>query len=160
MPQNCILNVADLLQKEIGTQKTYQVSLSRLDIDQEVLLKTPAEGTVTVVKVEEGGLLVSFHLNLVVEVECARCLKRFNLPVRLNYTDEFSIQNPESTNQITPQNTIDLLPSIIQEIILALPLKPICQMTCQGIKIGAKNVYPKTKKISCPPRHAKGSPGT
>jgi len=160
MVQNYILSVADLLQKEIGTQKTYQLSLPRLDIDKEVFLKTPVEGTVTIVKVEEGRLFVSFHLNLVVELECARCLKRFNLPLRLNYTDEFSIQNSESENQITPQNTINLLPSITQEIILALPLKPICQMTCQGIKIGAKNVYPKTKKISGPSRHTKGSSGT
>lgn len=98
-------------------------------------------------EVDRYGLdiFVQIAFSAVVIQECARCLERFDLPVRGNTavtihhgaerggrdegsgTDFFYDEGNED---------VDLSPAIFDELMLALPLKPLCSDECRGIRAG------------------------
>ncbi|MFH1037969.1 MAG: DUF177 domain-containing protein [PVC group bacterium] len=71
-------------------------------------------------------LLVRGRLQTRVRFSCARCLKNVELPLKV---PGFDVQKEVAD----PAGTIDLTDEIRTDIILALPLKPLCQPGCRGI---------------------------
>jgi len=99
------------------------------------------------VHLERHGLdiLVRGHLEGSLQVSCSRCLKRFSQPIEADF-DLLLAPGPETVGQEEEElSKADLdvdfysgevvnLESILREqILLALPLKPLCAETCRGI---------------------------
>ena len=73
---------------------------------------------------------------------CSNCLCRVQIDMSYKLDELFVQQDAdlsllceddqENCNYIVGQE-IDLLPSIRQEILLSLPMKPLCQETCKGL---------------------------
>jgi len=71
-------------------------------------------------------LLVRGRLETTGSFTCARCLKEFTGPLRVNdFGREKEIGSEEEK--------IDLTPDIREDIILAIPAKPLCRADCRGI---------------------------
>ncbi|HUI92975.1 MAG TPA: DUF177 domain-containing protein [Chitinivibrionales bacterium] len=114
-----------------------------------------AEGLVTAgdvaCKAEIDRLQSQIHLKLtydcVVRTQCSRCLAPVDCPV----SGEFRIVMQEKSrvparNALPDEevdlffteadDTVDLAPLIYEEILLSLPMKPLCSESCTGIPAG------------------------
>jgi uncharacterized protein len=98
-----------------------------------------------------------------VQVECARCCKLFDFPVQGDFrivcvhrsvegnAGKNSGFSEEDIDFIFDDTTdeIDLTPLIYEEIMISLPMKPLCSEECTGISL--------QKKDSGPPAAARGN---
>jgi len=92
------------------------------------------------------SVLVRGTFTTVVELECSRCLENYQHPVKIELEEEFShnplnfskgeveIKAQDFVYPIEEDNTIDLTEVIRQNLMLALPMKTLCQPDCAGIK--------------------------
>lgn len=84
-----------------------------------------------------------------VELECSRCLKKFSSPLlvkikedfakypgssRFNKGRELELRDEDFVFPIEKDNAIDISEVIRQNLLLALPAKPLCSTKCQGLK--------------------------
>lgn len=131
-----ILDVSSLLSSEIGTTEKIEIKENLKEVDEEVKVKKPISGTLILSHLDDNSLSGLFNLKTEVELSCIRCLKKFNLPLILNYEQAFSLQKQDDVFPIFSNRTIDLYPSIRQEILLSIPIMPICNKRCKGVGRG------------------------
>lgn len=80
-----------------------------------------------------------------VEVECSRCGKKFRLPLTANISEEYSkniprkpvkkgieLKEEDFVYPIEKDNTLDLGETIRQNLLLVLPIMPLCKQACEG----------------------------
>ncbi|MGB9612882.1 MAG: YceD family protein [Candidatus Margulisiibacteriota bacterium] len=82
------------------------------------------------------------------ELECARCLKKFDAPLTAEVEEEYAKNQPEPKKlkekeielteedfiyPISKDNTLNLEEIIRQNLILTLPIKPLCSPECKGL---------------------------
>ena len=133
-----LIDVSDLIGKQVGTSKIVEIAEKIPSLDEEnYKIPKKVSGQISLTKIEKG-IIGNFQLIAEVELVCVRCLKKFHLPVELKYNQEFSYATAKPLNpdiQYTIyENQVDVLPSIQQEIMLAIPVKPLCNSKCK-IKI-------------------------
>lgn len=132
---NLKLKIADLLGQSVGTNQRIQISQNIPSPDPDnIKNELRVTGKITLTKLEPE-ILGSFDFKTQVALLCSRCLKKFKLPVHLKYEQEFSYadskrKNPDLLYTIE-QDNLDILPSINQEILLTIPLKPLCNKNCK-----------------------------
>lgn len=93
-----------------------------------------------------SSVLVNMVLETEAEFECSRCLGRFRCPFTCRIDEEYSILPPvpaagkkkelelkekDFVYPIGKDNTLDLDEIIRQNLILALPIKPLCGPDCK-----------------------------
>jgi uncharacterized protein len=113
------------------------------------------------------SVLVSGTLKTTVRMSCSRCLKNFDLPVILGIEEEYSKNAPvirvkkageeielkekDFVFEIGKDNIIDLGEAIRQNIMVNLPIKPVCNKACklpEPLKDKKKNVDPRLAKLA------------
>ena len=88
----------------------------------------------------EDSVLVRGRLRIVLACECVRCLKAFEHPVALeDWICHLPLQGDDKAHVVN--DCLDLTPYVREDILLALPLHPLC-----GSKCGELTYPPKTKK--------------
>ncbi|MFA5034789.1 MAG: DUF177 domain-containing protein [Candidatus Margulisiibacteriota bacterium] len=93
-----------------------------------------------------SSVLVKGTLQTEIELECARCLKSYRRPIKLeieeNYAREITTQRKgkeielkesDFVYPIDNDNCIDLDELIRQNILLSLPIKSLCDINCKGV---------------------------
>lgn len=130
--QTYILDVAKIINAEIGSSLKYRINKQIKNID-EIKIKNNISGEVIFNRVKTDKLLGLFQINTILELTCVRCLKKFKKPVNLFYEQEFSMHPQEDEFPILPNKTVDIFDSIRQELILSIPTKPLCRINCKGI---------------------------
>lgn len=73
---------------------------------------------------ENGNLFVQLTVITRFELECARCLKKIEIPVEEKFDLDYNIKG---------KTTLDIAPDIRQEMILEYPMKPLCHELCKGL---------------------------
>jgi hypothetical protein len=68
-----------------------------------------------------------FKIEGEIEQICSRCGNTFPLKNLLSFNQVFTFDNSEENLQINKNKTINIFPVVIQEIILAIPIKPLCK---------------------------------
>ena len=85
-----------------------------------------------------------------VKISCCRCLKSFDLSIETEFTATAIPQHDDAPSgseekeeiELTPEEMdvlhysgdhIDLKEEVTQQIIMALPIKPLCRKTCKGL---------------------------
>jgi uncharacterized protein len=79
-----------------------------------------------------------------VQLECSRCLEQYEL--KLNGEVDFSIREKHPKEQIDPaevpdneiviemvQTEVDIVGPVREALIVAMPFRPLCRETCQGL---------------------------
>ena len=82
-------------------------------------------------------------------IQCSRCLEPFNMKIETDFTSTAmpeipSAIDPETVNDVELEtdeidvisysgDSIDLSDEIAQQLIMALPLKPLCREACKGL---------------------------
>jgi uncharacterized protein len=125
------------------------------DINEEAKVSFPEDGLnlTRPVKIDlhlvntGASVLVSGALATEAELECSRCLKKFKRPVVARVEEEYvrgPLPSPQKKGKETelkpddfvyplgPDETLDLGEAIRQNLMLALPIKPLCREACKG----------------------------
>lgn len=139
------INVAQLLKAPTGAARRFHLSEEIEDIDQDLRVVAPVEGTVTLIRTADG-VLVSASLESVVELECCRCLEPFTMKVELEIEEEFEpsvdvhtgaklpvLATEEDATVVDEHHVLDLTEVVRQSLFLALPLSPVCTRDCAGL---------------------------
>ncbi|MDY7019382.1 MAG: DUF177 domain-containing protein [Chloroflexota bacterium] len=135
-----LINVAQLLKKPIGSSHNYEVA--------EIINEQAAnyiKGKITLIRTNRG-ILVQGKLYAELELMCSRCLDFFLCPISFSLEEEaipsldvtsglpFSLSEDFESFTIDNNHLLDLGELICQYILLNLPMKPLCQPNCAGIK--------------------------
>lgn len=150
-----IFNVAQLLKEQIGATRRLELSTPLLMLDDGSslgdegmeLIARDLTGQAKVTKLKEG-VLVQGDVEARVNMECSRCLDRFEVPVEAGLEEQFeptvdvesgaTVHRADSTEtdgafEIDPNHMMNLGEPIRQALLVALPMKPLCREDCKGI---------------------------
>ena len=127
------LSIGYLYNKPIGTSREIPIIFERIEIDNLDIRKF--DSLVRVSKTREG-LLLQVTTKAEIKTTCVRCLKEFYLPVHHAFEELYQFQSRyrEETDMILPDDGyIDLRPVYRECLILAMPIKRLCQPDCEGL---------------------------
>jgi len=136
-----LINVAQLLKKPIGSSHVYDVA-EVIDEQSSPFIK----GRIRLICTGRGGILVQAELTVELELMCSRCLNFFLSSVSFSLEEEFlstvdvtssmplTVSEDSEGFTINSSHLLDLGELVCEYILLNLPLKPLCQPDCAGIK--------------------------
>jgi uncharacterized protein len=166
------IDVTDLLKSfgaEIKLDRNETLSFPPAgDADKEDRLDLTSPVNVKLKLTNTGrSVLVSGTLKTTVRMTCCRCLKNFDLPVAIKIDEEYSkrqapprakkageeieLKEKDFVFEIGEDNIIDLDEAIRQNIIVNLPIKPICSKSCklpEIVKEKKKDIDPRLAKLA------------
>ncbi len=86
------------------------------------------------------GVLVTGDIYLKADAECSRCLDPVELEINANFTelylyDDKEINSAEEADELRQLqgDLLDLEPALIDAVVLAMPLRPLCNDDCLGL---------------------------
>ncbi len=146
-----ILKVSSLLLEDMGSTRSVRVELSSFKLDDDLV----AEDVTANVRLTRlnTGILAQGSAEGLVEMECVRCLNRFEQPFTVKFTEQFrqTVAVGESRGFVAPTDAevdeegdselafeindaheLDLTELLRQWILLALPMTPVCGKDCPG----------------------------
>jgi len=128
------LNVGFIIHETIGYSRDFPFEAAAVQLPPDLDL-TDLVGEVRVTRTSQG-LLVQVKMAARMLTECGRCLEDFNQPLQIGFTELYAF-TPNSLTEsglLVPESgKIDLAPLIREEMLLAMPISPICRSDCQGL---------------------------
>jgi len=136
------INVSQQLKAPVGTERTYKI-----DDDIDILglgVNSRVAGTAKLIRTNRG-ILVEASISTQIPEECSRCLKVFDLSLSVEFEEEFfpvidimsGIQNEKTEENsgffIDDHHILDLSEPIRQNVLLAIPINPLCKPDCSGL---------------------------
>jgi len=128
-----LIDIRKLVNSETGSSKSENLTISSLRND-EINFSSPIRIIAKLTNIN-SDIYADIGLKTTITTECSKCLKTINTKIDLNYQDEFKIKPNNDELKIKSDYTIDLWPSIRQEIILNNPMNVLCKIDCKGIKV-------------------------
>jgi uncharacterized protein len=137
-----VLNVAQLLKENVGSKRTYAISLDSLSLDESITARD-ISAQLKLTRIADG-ILVTGSLNGVARLECVRCLEEFDtsyggeVEAQFRPTIDISSGAPVEfvddgeTFEIDESHQLDLAEMLRQVSILTLPIRPVCGDDCPG----------------------------
>ncbi len=138
-------NVSQLLRSPTGTFRHYKIHEDIGDLDPAISPLSTLDGEIRMIRTADG-ILVSSDLHTTVELSCSRCLEMFAMPVRFTVEEEFKptidittgariplTSEDEKETLIDARHTLDLSEVIRQDLLLAVPMYPVCRSKCRGL---------------------------
>jgi uncharacterized protein len=152
MDQNLIFNVAQLLKEPVGATRTATVVADLHTLAPELKPETATDdaesvelvGNVRLLRTGEG-VLVQGHLAAELAVPCSRCLEPVVVPVDVDLVEIFTPTldiitgqaiRPEEDDRalwIDEHHILDLREVLRQDVLVAMPLHPLCREECRGL---------------------------
>ncbi|MDH3471188.1 MAG: DUF177 domain-containing protein [Acidimicrobiia bacterium] len=126
-----IVDASDLL-KDVGRTRPVQISAS-VEWGTE-FVKTPADSPLQAdleLQSISGGVMTNGRVAFEAEFSCSRCLTERRLPQEIRITQLFG-DDPDAEYQLSGED-IDLEPMLRDEVVLAMPLRPLCRDDCAGL---------------------------
>jgi len=166
------IDVTDLLKSfgaEIKLDRSETLSFPPVgDADKDDRLDLTSPVNVKLKLTNTGrSVLVSGTLKTTVRMACCRCLKDFDLPVAVKIDEEYSkrqtpprawkageeieLKEKDFVFEIGEDNIIDLDEAIRQNIIVNLPIKPVCSKSCKLPEVAndkKKKIDPRLAKLA------------
>jgi uncharacterized protein len=100
-------------------------------LDELITLQSPLQYDLTLERLS-NSVLVHGYLAVMLECECARCLKKFQKWVRLDpWNADLPLTGEEKV--AVDNDCVDLTPLIREDILLAFPQHPLCEIDCSGL---------------------------
>jgi len=122
--------------------------LTALAATSDLEFQHPVSGDMRVVKVKDV-VRVTGKLTTTVAMTCSRCLKSFDHLLKTDLSLTFVQQPPEANTETLPEDyeisayqagliyfpgdEIDLSDAFSEQVIMALPFKPLCRPDCKGL---------------------------
>lgn len=121
--------------EEHGLHLKDEMPVAELDLgvaDELVRAEQPLSYDLSV-ELLHDALLVTGSLSLPLECECARCLKKLQMELKLA---GWAVHLPlEGEDKVSVENDcVDLTPFLREDILLNFPQHPLCKPECAGLK--------------------------
>ena len=139
-----VINVAALLQEQTGSTRSYRVVLDRFNLDEDLVAKSIV-GAVRLTRLSDA-ILTTVRGSTSVTLTCQRCLNEFDLALDVFLDEQFRIaydvrrgteiesdlEGIDERPELSENHELDFGESLRQEIILELPMRPVCGPDCPG----------------------------
>lgn len=128
------LNVGFIIHENVGYTRDFPFDVPAVYLPPDLKLKN-LSGSIRVSRATQG-LLVQVRLNAKVLVECVRCLTELYQPLEINFTELYAFNRDSAAESglKAPENgKIDLELFIREEMLLAIPISPLCNSDCKGL---------------------------
>lgn len=138
-----IVNVARLLQEQVGATRTYDLSLDWFALDSDIMAQG-VRGQVRLTRIA-NGILASGEVEGIGLLECVRCLEIYEQPFRAAFDQEFRpvidirtgapLAPPDPVDDIgaiDEAHELDVSEPLRQEALVELPMRPVCGDGCPG----------------------------
>ena len=138
-------NVAQLLKNETGQTRQYGLHEDVSSLDPDIVPLSTLDGKLQLIRTADG-VLVTGDLHSSVELMCSRCAEPFSMVVKFRLEEEFRptidivtgaalplIADDEEATRIDDHHIMDLTEVVRQDMLLALPLHPVCRTRCAGL---------------------------
>lgn len=139
-----IVKISDI-EKELKVEgATEGMRLQAMEGNQDVVFQTPARYVLMVRKNEEI-LTVKGPITCAVRLTCSTCLEEFSFPVEafldielaprrlMPSVSELELTGEDLDTYYYEGDEIDLDPFVYEEIMLNVPIKPVCREDCKGL---------------------------
>ena len=139
------INVAQLLKTPTGETRTFDFDEPGEAFASDVALMGPLTGHVRLMRTARG-ILVSANYAARARVECARCLTDMETDVRGHFEEEAlpsvnirtgewipEVEGDQDKVRIDDHNVLDLDDLIRQDVLVSVPLRPLCDAACRGL---------------------------
>jgi len=128
-------NLARLLEEPVGSRMSFD-----LDEGQQILAEDLCvdfvRGTIEFTRINRG-ILSTGHLYSQVSLQCARCLETFSQPIDLYLETQFGMPRMKPRDSpiflIGVNGILDLSEALREQILLDLPMQPLCKPDCRGL---------------------------
>ena len=111
-----------------------ELPVEELDLntrDEMIRAREPLQYDFEVQKLEDS-LLAQGRLRLTLDCQCVRCLKPVKHTIKLeNWALHLPLQGEEGA--LVVNDSVDLTPSVREDILLELPQHPLCDAECRGL---------------------------
>lgn len=135
-----VFNVSGLVKEPVGSTREYE-------LDDDVLLDGGSRHVAGHAKMlrTRDGVLVSAQVGGVEQERCSRCLRPVELPLRVEFDEEFfstvdartgvGLPPPEDADafRIDGQQQLALDEAVRQWWTAAIPMQPLCRADCAGL---------------------------
>ncbi|ADO76928.1 protein of unknown function DUF177 [Halanaerobium praevalens DSM 2228] len=121
------INLSDL--KEVGARKQVELELEFHNFEfanREIEIKDPIELELEIFNTTDS-YVVEGEIKAKLILSCSRCLQEYNSTINLDLTENVV------KNEMEDQEELYLDEIIMDNIILSLPMKPLCSEDCNGI---------------------------
>jgi uncharacterized protein len=128
------LNVGFFIHQSVGYTRDFPIEAPELRVAPDLDLTNMA-GFARITRTPQG-LLLQVKLGANVQIQCGRCLTEFEQPLNIDFTELYAFTPDSQTESelILPETgKIDLAPLVRDEMLLAVPLNPVCREDCQGL---------------------------
>ncbi len=128
------LNVGFIIHENVGYVRDFPFEVPSVSLSPDLDLNN-FTGVIRVTRATQG-LLVQVHLRAEILAECVRCLNEFYQPLEIDFTElyAFNRNSTTETGLLVPENgKIDLEPFVREEMLLAIPISPLCRDDCKGL---------------------------
>jgi len=128
------LNVGFLINQPIGSSRDFNFDYPKMRLGDDLILRE-FTGIAHLSRTPQGLLLQADfggHLDL----ECVRCLNRFDQPLKWTLIELYAFNKRSVTDSglILPENGhIDLEPLLREYALLEVPISPVCKPDCKGL---------------------------
>ncbi|MDY6892958.1 MAG: DUF177 domain-containing protein [Chloroflexota bacterium] len=131
------INVSQQLKEAVGSTRRYSIN----EVQETGF---PICGEVRLLRTDRS-IIAACKLKTTVALICSRCLEQYDLPLALDFEEEYFLTKEPGTgvpldNPIEPcvftideNHILDLSEAVRQYTLLALPMKPVCREDCAGL---------------------------
>jgi uncharacterized protein len=138
------INVAQLLKWPVGTTRIHPIDTDEPLLLDDETVATLAGGRVRLDRID-SGIFARGDVDGTVMLECGRCLEPYAAAVHVRFEEEFAPSIEVHTGAPLPppdddlvfaidaNHLLDLSEAIRQNIIVSLPIQPICKPSCVGL---------------------------
>lgn len=128
------LNVGFISHETVGYLRDFPLEFPSIHLPPDLDVEQ-FSGIVRVSRAQQG-LLVHVQVKGVTITQCGRCLVDFEQQLKADFTDlyAFSSKLASETGLVLPETgQLDLSPSIREELLLSIPISPLCRPDCKGL---------------------------
>jgi uncharacterized protein len=128
------LNVGFIRHQTVGYSRDFPIDLPSVFLKPDLKLYNLV-GNALVTRTTHGLLLQS-RLHAQISAECVRCLNGFSQPLEAELTELYAFTPDSATESgfLLPENgIIDIGPVVREEMLLAIPINPLCSPDCKGL---------------------------
>ena len=130
-------NLAELLEEPVGSKMSFDIDEPQQELAEDLSVEF-LRGTVEFTRTDRG-VFAEGKLHSQVQLECARCLEIFSEPIDSHLEAQFSLPpvkpQEEPTFPIGVKGILDLAKALREQILLDLPMRPLCRLDCPGFCI-------------------------
>ncbi len=128
-------NLARLLEEPIGSKMSFDIDEAQQKLAEDLYVDF-VRGTIEFTRISRG-IFGEGWLRSQVQLECARCLETFAQPLELHLEAQFGLPptkpRGETIFPIGPNGILDLTAALREQILLDLPMRPLCKPDCLGL---------------------------